>query len=353
MDRFNRRANTVLRIESAAELISIKYPELSSSNMQISLEGITQLEDLYAAYLCKSVDVLAKRGLYREYVEVKDVEMISPKGRINIAESVSKQTMNSGKLICSYDELSDDVFHNRFIKTALLDTLQLSGDSISDATKHLLKKALNNFNGINTLENRARKQKMKFNNSNIRYKAAIGLCEMLISCRESSGKDGNYSFEEKLYILFKSSLMAYYKANFKSIYTVHAIERAYGTDVKPFEKKSLARNKYIVIDDIKSERSIIIGCIQYKVNLSVEYEENQLKELKEVVDEYAYENRYKTFGCLIECNSTEGYTTTDLEIMNVDNTIIGLTKIDLNVKWKFVDFKLKQVVEMLLTKRKG
>ena len=108
---------------------------------------VKTIEDVYVITLCNVVNVIARRGLYKEYIRIEDSELISPKGRIDISKSVIKQTRLKGKLICSYDELSDNVLHNRIIKTVLLHMIY--NKNVSKEFVYLIQKTLNNFNGLN------------------------------------------------------------------------------------------------------------------------------------------------------------------------------------------------------------
>lgn len=349
MDRFNKKVNCSLRVENAAIFLLNTYRDLRKERLdRVDLANIHSIQEVYAICLSDAVEVLGKRGLYKEYIKQEDVELTSPKGRIEIQKSISRQTKIKGKLICSYDELSDDVIHNQIIKSTLYHTIY--NKDIGNETIHRLQKALTYFNGIKIIDTKNINFKdIKFNNSNIRYKTVLSLCKTLLEI-DSIEKIIDYTFEDKLYVTFKNQLYNFYNANYKDKYKISTKSIKQNEDEKRFEQLIYKQRHLIVIRS--EDKALIIDCDEFDANIDAANEEKKLKILKEAVVEYREETNIKTVGAFIHCNSTDGYRETDLRIVNVDNEIIAYTTIDTNVKYKFIEYKLRSIVSLLLDNKK-
>ena len=73
---------------------------------------------MLAAILCKGVSVQIKRGLCRQYI-TKEEPLASPRGKLEIGESIKTQVLRKKQLVCAYDEFSVNAYTNRIIKTTM------------------------------------------------------------------------------------------------------------------------------------------------------------------------------------------------------------------------------------------
>lgn len=70
---------------------------------EMSTEKFSNTADLMTEILITGISQQLKRGLGRAYIEqMEDVPVI--RGRVNITESVKRQTMINRKLSCVYDD---------------------------------------------------------------------------------------------------------------------------------------------------------------------------------------------------------------------------------------------------------
>ena len=77
-----------------------------------------ELPNLVAKVLVEGVRNLLRRGLDRGYVQ-SDEELMRPRGRIRISETLSRNLLSRAEVACTTDELSRDVLHNQIIKVTL------------------------------------------------------------------------------------------------------------------------------------------------------------------------------------------------------------------------------------------
>ena len=61
---------------------------------------------------------LVRRGLDRSYVD-RTEEIPLLRGRIDFGESAKRQSLWRARMVCTFDELSADVLHNRILRSTL------------------------------------------------------------------------------------------------------------------------------------------------------------------------------------------------------------------------------------------
>lgn len=348
MERFTRKIRYNIRIENAFKFMSMSYPDLKESWFKdTDIVKAKTIEDVYAITLCKVVEILNKRGLYREYIRREDVELSTPKGKINLDKSISNQTTHKGTLICSYDEFSEDIIHNQIIKSTLFKLLR--NKNISKELVVLIQKTLNMLNGISIIDvNTVDIKRVRYNNSNIRYKTAIKLCKYMNNL-EYISKISEYNFEDKLYTLFCNSIYLCYSRTLKDSYIVEKLEYKDWESNNKFEKLVDKSRTYTVVKN--KNKVLILGYEMYNKNITADYQDKQLRNLKSLCDKYEAEhNSIKTCGCIIYVNSTDGYTDKDIQLLNVDNRSIAHFIVDCNIKYNYIDYKLKSAIHIMLDK---
>lgn len=79
---------------------------------KIATEEFQNTADLMAAILEKGITLQVKQGFKRDYVEHSEsLQMI--RGKIDLAESIKRQSMVKKQLVCTYDDFSLDTPMNR------------------------------------------------------------------------------------------------------------------------------------------------------------------------------------------------------------------------------------------------
>lgn len=115
------RGNTiVIPIQNIYYMLAYAFQILREQGYRsIATESFHNTADLMAEILIRGTSVQIKRGLGRQYVTQTE-ELSTLRGKIDIAQSVKKQTMRNKKLICSYDEFSVNENMNQVIKSTLI-----------------------------------------------------------------------------------------------------------------------------------------------------------------------------------------------------------------------------------------
>ena len=86
--------------------------------VDLGSEKFSGLADLFAKVLNEGVARLVSRGLDRDYLAVHE-DIRGLKGKLDLATTVKRNLLASGKTHCSFDELSHDIPHNRILKATL------------------------------------------------------------------------------------------------------------------------------------------------------------------------------------------------------------------------------------------
>jgi 5-methylcytosine-specific restriction enzyme subunit McrC len=103
---------------------------------ELGNEEFENLHNLFAEMIIRGMRRQLKRGLPRAYKSESE-ELGNLRGKIDIRSSVSRGTFVRRRLICEFDEFTEDTPGNRMIKCAI--THLLRQDGVSADRKHYLK----------------------------------------------------------------------------------------------------------------------------------------------------------------------------------------------------------------------
>ncbi len=184
----------------------------------IATEEFENVAELCSAILVKGLSTQIKRGLGREYI-VQEESMSSLRGKIQISESVKKQTMLRKQMICSYDDFSVDSYMNRIIKSTLL--LLLRSD-ISKSRKKDIRKLLVFMDEVGVLDIHTINWKVQYNRNNQTYRMLISVCRLVIKGLLQTNSDGttklmDYLDGQPMWQLYEKFILEYYRKEFPAL----------------------------------------------------------------------------------------------------------------------------------------
>lgn len=139
------------------------------SYQDVAVENFQNTAELLAAILCRGVAVQVKRGLGRQYITKED-SLSSPRGKIEVSESIKTQVIRKKQLVCTYDEFSVDSYPNRIIKTTM--ELLLRSD-ISKSRKKELRKLLIFFDEVSVMDKHDIVWNLQYDRNNQTYRMLI------------------------------------------------------------------------------------------------------------------------------------------------------------------------------------
>ena len=346
-------------IENALSMLKYLYFELKKID-DIDIDGIETLDNLYALVLCHWCTALAKEGLYKEYVIVEDDELTSPRGQINIQATISQQTLQRGVVICTYDELSDDVPMNRILKG----TLQyfLYDPEICDNVKSKIQKTLMAYNGIGSVDIKYIKWKeLKYDNGNLRYKHLLETCQNYLiekQMKKTYGLDDN----RRLYLLFKKQMIKYIQER----YGRKSEDDEHGDIVIPFNQPftmdeeapyEVRINKVQHMVAIETETTALVYLLRLEDTEMFTDPKLPRRRIEEVVSylrEYKAErNIAKVSGCLCYVNiNRQRINYQQMTVNSIDNYLVGELTIDVHDLWKYIENKINEPFKFFIQRTK-
>lgn len=317
------------------------YPEKQWVDV-LSLEQ-KDLTEMLSELFEKSVSSLVKKGLYKEYIPHQE-KLGVIRGKVNFTESIRSRTFHQAKLVCDFDEFSEDILHNQLIYATL--RLLLKVGNLSANIKARLKRLAPYFANVSLISLNSTQFKLpRIHQNNHQYRFILNLCELLYHQVLIEEGNGNYQFkdfditDQKIASLFEAFVRNFYKKECPN-YKVYREVIYWEADYQDF----LPRMETDI--SIKAgNRKIIIDTKFYKEALTL-YHGNQKIKTQNLYQLYAYLNNdpdrhhYQMEGILL-------YPEVDKPIdidYNIQGNIIKIKTINLNQKWQGIEDRLKCIL---------
>lgn len=211
----------MIPIQNIYYMLSYAFRTLTKQGYrEMSTEKFPNTADLMTEILIAGISQQLKRGLGRAYIEqMEDIPVI--RGRVNITESVKRQTMINRKLSCVYDDFSVDNSKNRIIKsTALL----LLGADVAKQRKSRLRKLLVYFDKVELIDLRTVDWNIHYDRNNQTYRMLISICYLVVKGLLQTQADGktkimDFLDDQQMYHLYEKFILEYYKKEYPYITT--------------------------------------------------------------------------------------------------------------------------------------
>lgn len=236
-------------------------------------EEFENTADLLAAILENGVNKLIKRGLNKAYIEEKD-SLNCLRGKIDISESIKRQTMIKQQLVCSFDDFTTDNYFNRIIKTTII---VLFRSDIGINRKKSLRNLLLFFKDIGELNPYDINWGQTYNRNNEYYRMLLSICYLVIKGLLQSSSGNKYKlnkfFDDKqMHKLYEKFILEYYRKEYPSL-NVSAAQIPWWLDE---ESDSLLPVMQSDITIKKGNKVLIIDAKYYSHNTSTRFEKRTL-----------------------------------------------------------------------------
>lgn len=196
-------------------MLSYAYQTLRESGFDnVAAENFENIHDLFAAILIRGVGNQIKRGLYRDYIPQEE-PLSGLRGRIRITESIKQQTLTQRKMVCAYDEFTENSLHNKILKSTML--LLLRYGTVKAENKKQLRKLLLYFNDVEEISPFAiRWDALKYHRNNAAYRMLINICWLVVKGLLLTTEAGNYRLakwlgDEQMHRLYEKFVLSYYQ----------------------------------------------------------------------------------------------------------------------------------------------
>ena len=257
----------MIRIENIYYMLAYAFDILQQKEYkELATEKFENATELLCAILCKGVAIQVKRGLGRAYI-TKEEALSTPKGKIEINESIKMQSMQKKQMICSYDTCSIDFYGNQIIKTTLCAILRTN---TSKARKKEIRKLLLFFTEVSTLELSLINWNIFYDRNNQTYMMLIAICQMLVKEQIQTTKKGSicireFADEQTMPKLYEKFLLQYFRKEHKQL-KVYAPQIKWKLDDGMANQLPIMQSD-IVISNPQTNKTLIIDAKYYTHNM--------------------------------------------------------------------------------------
>ena len=99
------------KIKNIYYMLSYAFQSLSEKGYdRVATEEFDNIHDLFATILIHGISSQVKRGLHRDYISNEEA-LPGVRGQIRVTETIKRQTRPQGRLICVFDEFTEDSPH--------------------------------------------------------------------------------------------------------------------------------------------------------------------------------------------------------------------------------------------------
>ncbi len=211
----------MIRIQNIYYMLAYAFQILKEQGYSnVATEEFENTADLLSAILVKGISIQIKRGLSREYVE--EIEVLSGlRGKIDVTDSIKKQTLIQQRLVCNYDEFSVDSYKNQIIKTTA--ELLMRYD-IPLPRKKKLHNLMLYFKDVKTLDPYSINWNIQYNRNNQTYRMLISICYLVIKGLLQTTSNGQLKLmtfldEQRMCRLYEKFILEYFKKEYPQIKT--------------------------------------------------------------------------------------------------------------------------------------
>ena len=203
----------MIPIQNIYHMLTYAFSTLNDSGYRdVGTESFDNIYNLYASLLIKGVSIQLKRGLNKQYITETD-PLSTLRGRIDISTSIATQSMQRKKLVCTYDDFSENNPLNRILKSTIM--LLLRTD-IEKVKKKELRKLLVFFNNVDPVDVHNVDWNIRYNRNNKSYQLLLYICRMVINGLLQTNDDGNarlmeHMDEQSMHRLYEKFILEYYR----------------------------------------------------------------------------------------------------------------------------------------------
>ncbi len=334
------------KIKNIYYMLAYAYQSLRETGINdVATEDFDNIHDLFAAIIACGIGRQIKMGLHRDYILQREA-LAGLRGQVEISESIKRQSIIQGRLICNYHEFSEDSAHNQILKATML--MLLRHGEVRPKNKTALKKLLLYFNNTSDVAPSAiRWNGLKYHRNNVSYRMLIGICRLaikglLLTTEAGVQKLASWLQDEAMHRLYEKFVLAYYQRHHSH-----------------FAPKS-ALIKWDLQDDGEAEylptmkADIMLSCGDRRLIIDTKYYSHAMQEnYRYARKTFISNNLYQIFTYVKNSDQAKTgnvagiilYAKTDEEVIpnhdcNIGGNRISLKTLDLNREWPAITEQL-------------
>lgn len=262
-------AHKTIYIKNIYYMLSYAFGVLNEKEYKkIEAESFENTAELLSEILILGVQKQIKQGLVKDYIDITE-DTSSPKGKINITESINTQSFIKGRLNCTYDDFSLNCYLNQILKSTM--NILVKSD-ISKNRRKRLRNLLMYFRDVDLIDVKAINWKIRFDRNNQTYKMLVNVCYLVINGLIHTEMSGNVKVmefldDQQMSALYEKFLLNYFRKEHPKI-RAHAPHIGWqidsGVDVLLPKMKTDVTLEY-------GKRILIIDAKFYSKNISENY----------------------------------------------------------------------------------
>lgn len=324
----------------------------SVAEVSSNAEKFNNIQDLFSIILYKGISHQLKRGLNREYEE-KQEQLSTVRGKININETIKTNSLSEKKLICEYDEFSENSYFNKVLKSTCL--LLLRKGDIKKENRKLLKKILIYFSEIEETDlKRVEWTKISYHRNNVTYKMLINICYLIVKGLLMTTDNGElvlnkFLDNQQMHSLYEKFVLEYYKKHYPELMPQNSIiqwnvpSNSSGIEFLPSMKTDITLTK--------GNKTLIIDTKFYSHSLSINFDKisylsNNLYQIFAYVKNKDVNQTGNVKGILLYAK-TEDEILTEENTYNMSGNEISIKVLDLNIDWNSITSKLDNITSIV------
>ena len=193
-------------------MLSYAFSELRGTDYRyMDVEHLDTMKDLCACILIRAVSLQLKRGLIREYVTEEEF-LLSPKGKIDITASIKSGSIQDHRLVCAYDEFSENSIRNRIVKQTL--SVLLASD-VKPEYRSEIRKLIRFFADVDYIDPHAINWSMAYDRNNQSYRFLMAICKLVLKDLLMTQADGKFRMmdlldERAMHRIYEKFILEYY-----------------------------------------------------------------------------------------------------------------------------------------------
>lgn len=174
---------------------------------------LERVQDLLGMVLARGTVRLLKRGIARDYIEVRE-DLRGIRGRVDPSEMAKRALRSRGLAACEYEELSVDVLHNRILRSTL-DRLSRTPD-LDGEVRREVRSARGKLAGVSLLRlDRGLFGQVQIDRNQRMYRFLLSVCRLVHGQLLPREGDAGHRFPkldpEAMHALFEAFVVAFFQ----------------------------------------------------------------------------------------------------------------------------------------------
>ncbi|MGI6096903.1 MAG: 5-methylcytosine restriction system specificity protein McrC, partial [Dethiobacteria bacterium] len=274
-------------------------------------------------------------------------------GKINVSASIVQNSMLKKKLVCDYDEFTENSYLNKILKTTAM--LLIRCPEVSTQHKKALRKTMLYFSNVDVINPRKIQwSSIRYHRNNATYKMLLNICYlviegMLMTEQDGSRKLARFVDDQRMHRLYEKFVLEYYRRHYPHFNASSTIIDwdVDGGEIEylPIMKSDITlryRGKTLIIDTKYYEKTMQINNL---FNSQTIHSHN-LYQIFTYVKNMDFARSGNVSGLLL-------YAKTDEDIVPNNDYIVGGNRIsvktlDLNSDFSNISKQLNAIVEKML-----